>query len=140
VLTTFKKHLNMANERAAVITLPGVAQSFHGSAFEFLRKSALDAETFLTRNRLRSSAITSGILCGPIRKTNLFLPLRRMRERLVIQCCGCPDRMSIKAFARPRGTPTAWESIQDRSLLARIRSNAGPAGGTGFTTIPRRDH
>ena len=98
---------------AAVITVTrGGTNSFHGSAFEFLRNSALDARNFFDRGTIppfRRNNV-GGSLGGPLRKdkTFFFMTYEGLRQSLGLSNVAVvPDQNARNGFVPgPGGTLT----------------------------------
>jgi Carboxypeptidase regulatory-like domain len=121
-----------AGGQITVVTSSGTNQ-WHGSAFEYLRNSALDARNFFDqtigappfqRNQF------GGALGGPLKKDKLFLfgNYEGFRQRLALS-----SRAIVPRLALPSGPPTLQrdhprtESMPGLRLRSRSESEAGYA-------------
>ena len=97
--------------RSIAVTQSGT-NALHGSAFEFIRNSALDAKNYFDQGSIPPFRRNQfgGALGGPLKKNRLFLfgNYEGFRQSLALSNVSVvPDATSSRLFGRRRRTP-AW--------------------------------
>ena len=122
-----------------VVTQSGT-NSLHGSLFEFLRNSALDARNFFDQSRVPPFRRNQfgGALGGPLRRNKLFLfsNYEGFRQALALSSVAVVPDAASRAAAIPYMKPflSMWPAPNGPELLV----NGGPSGTALSYNNPRQ--